>query len=158
MHLGVKKGHYQNLLERTYQALIIQYLALDENVIENSLFGFWKGADIQQVIWGGERSNMLFSAEACNTELPTPNLFCSFILLPQKRLHLAARDVFQYYNRLRVPSFLISFFGLLSVASTSVNTNLRCAFVVPCFTCLPMGASFAVAVGKAVTQAVLIRE
>lgn len=67
-------------------------------------------------------------------------------------------DVLQHYNRLRAESFFIPLLGLPSVKSSLLRRDLQRHYVVHCFLCRPMGASFAVALAQAVKQAMTTRK
>lgn len=60
--LVVKSCHYGKILEKISISYIIEYLPLEEGVIEISLFGFRKTiGKIQNLILGGKHSNLLFT-------------------------------------------------------------------------------------------------
>lgn len=135
---------------------MIEFREPGSGVVENSLFGVWKVfGKSQRVIWGGNRSNLLFRPEASKVELPTPDIISTFRLPPGRGLFLSGCDVRQFYNKIRAPAFLIPYLGLPRVPSDLVETSLTSRFVVPCLRCIPMGATFAVAIAQAVSTAVV---
>ena len=75
-HLGVKKGHYSDIVNKLSSTGMVVFLEPGEKVFENSLFGVWKEVGTsQRLIWGGNRSNLLFNQVASYVELPTPDMF-----------------------------------------------------------------------------------
>ena len=156
IHLGVKRGHYVPLLKRMELSGMITYLPSDGTAIENSIFGVWKVVgESQRLIWAGNRSNPLFSEAASEVELPTPDLLSSLQLGASSPLHLASCDVSQFYNRLRAPDFLIPFLGLPRVRAADVQSPASTNYVVPCLLCIPMGATFAVALAQKASLAII---
>lgn len=152
VHIGVKTGHYAQLLERMYRAGMVEFREPSSDVIENSIFGVWKVNGVSQlVIWAGNRSNQLFNVEASEVELPTPDLISSFRVPDGEELHIGGCDISQFYNRLRAPDFLVPYLGLPRIRSALVKSKHSSRYVVPCLRCIPMGATFAVALAQRVS-------
>ena len=145
IHLGVKPGQYPKLLSKMVSADMIEFRTLYNSIVENSIFGVWKiPGKSQRVIWGGERANMLFNPDARSVELPTPDIVSSLRLEQGDQLYLSSCDISQFFNRLKVPEFLIPYLGLPRVKASEVGIDQK-GYVVPCLRCVPMGASFSVA-------------
>lgn len=66
-------------------------------------------------------------------------------------------DISQFYNWLNALAFLILLLVLRRVLSQFVDTGIKTGYVVPCLTCVPMGAYFEVALAQAVSGAALRR-
>lgn len=111
----------------------------------------------QRLIWGGDRSNLIFIPEASGVELPSPDLLCSLHLPAGARLFLSGCDISQYYNRLRAPEFLAPFLGLPHIFSSALGILTQHEYVVPCLRCIPMGASFAVNIAQRATLSIMKR-
>ena len=114
---------------------------LSDKVAENSVFGVWKEFHVsQRLIWGGNRSKFLLKPEKSSVQLPSHDVLCSLRLLSGQQLYISGCDISQYHNRLRAPSFLIYFLGLPCVRASDLGISSGVEFVVPCLTCIPMGA------------------
>lgn len=158
IHLGVKHGHYGRLLQRIASSNMITFLEPASPVIENSFFGVWKVVGkIQRVIWGGNRANPLFRREASAVELPTPDLLAGLELPVGKSLHFASCNVSQHYNRLRAPKFLIPFLDLPRIRASHLGLASKSGYLVPRLQCIPMGATFAVALAQKLSIAIIHR-
>ena len=73
---------------------MVRFIPAGPGVIDNSVFSVWKEPNVsQRLIWGGNRSNLLFNPDASHIELPSPDLLCSLQLPPGGRLHLASCDI-----------------------------------------------------------------
>lgn len=158
IYRGVKPGHYPRLIHRLLAANMIKLYPSSDEVIENSIFGVWKEAGVsQRLIWAGNRSNMLFNEELSSFELPSPDIVGSMFIDDDKHLHMAGCDISQYYNRLRAPPELITFLGMPKIKAETLGLFQFSGDVTPYLTCIPMGATFSVALAQAVSTAVLKR-
>lgn len=137
---------------------MVTLLEPSDTVIENSVFGVWKKLNIsRRLIWACNRSNQLFRDEASFVELPTPDIVASTFLEENQQFHLAGCEISQYYNRLKAPSDIIPFPALRRLSASSINMRSASGSLVPCLTCIPMGATFPVAVAQSVTKKGLAR-
>lgn len=137
---------------------MVTFLPPSPGVVENSVFGVLKEPHVSQIlIWGKDRSILLFNPEASSVALPSPDLLCSLRLPPGSRLYLSGCDISQYYNRLRAPDFLVPFLGMPRVRSAALGLSPPHEVLVPCLRCIPMGASFAVNLAQRATLAILQR-
>lgn len=135
---------------------MVELLNSDDFVIENSIFGVWKNVVIShRLIWAGNRSNLLFRQEASSVELPTPDLISSMFVDQGEELFVSGCDLSQYYNRLRAPSEMVPLLGFPRLKAALLGMTTPSGYITPCLTCIPMGASFAVALAQRVTTAVL---
>lgn len=158
IYLGVKPKQYPRLIHKLLAANMVILQPSGDGVIENSIFGVWKDSGVsQRLIWAGNRSNMLFNDELSAVELPSPDVVCSLFLDKDKELHMAGCDISQYYNRLRAPKELVPLLGLPKIDASRLGLPQFSGSLTPCLTCIPMGATFSVALAQAVTSAVLKR-
>lgn len=156
IYKDVKENHYPTLVKKLVSAKMLTLLESDDDVIENSVFRVWKEqGKSQRLIWSGNRSNLLFNNSASAVELPIPDVICSLFLEPSKELCVAGCDILQYYNRLRAPQELIPLLGLPKIRAGLLGVSFKSGFVTLCLTCVPMGATFSVALAQAVTCAAL---
>lgn len=152
----VKPNQYPTLVKRLVEANMVQLLNSDDSVMENSVFGVWKTAGVsQRLIWAGNRSNLLFRKEASSVELPTPDIVSSLFLDEGSELHISGCDLSQYHNRLRAPPELVPLLWFPRLEAKLLGLSSPSGILTPCLSCIPMGASFAVAIAQRVTSSVL---
>lgn len=82
----------------------------------------------------------------------------SLRLAPGEKLYIGGTDISQFYNRLKAPAFPIPLLGLPKIKAGEVGASpLESEYVVPCLTCIPMGATFAVSLAQRVSIGILDR-
>lgn len=155
VYKGVKPNHYPRLIKKLLAAKMVTLNPTGEDIMENSIFGVSKQPGVsQRLIWAGNRSNLFFNESLSGVELPSPDMVSSLFLPDVHQLRIEGCDISQYYNRLRAPPEVIPFLGLPSIKAEAIGLP-NPGRVTPCLTCVPIGATFLVALWQAVTVAVL---
>lgn len=155
----VVQGQYPQLVKNLLDARMVTLRPSSDEVIENTIFGVWKEPQkSQRLIWAGNRSNLLFNPAASAVQLPTPDIIGSLYIKEWQDFCVAGCDISQYYNRLQAPPNLIPLLGMPKLPAAELGLVSDSEYVTPCLTCVPMGATFSVALAQAVSSAALRQE
>lgn len=155
----VKPTHYARLIRKLLAAKMGTLRPAAVDTIENTIFGVWKEPGVsQRLLWTGKRSNLLLNESLGAVELPSADIVSSLSLADEQKLRIGGCDISQYYNRLKAPHEIIRFLGLPTISAKSLELPGKSGRVTRCLTCVPMGATFLVAIGEVVTTAGLVRK
>jgi hypothetical protein len=129
---------------------------------QNGLFGIWKDLP-------GGPIRLILDARPCNecftpcppVALPHPSRLGELSLAPHESLWIGGLDLENYYHHLRVPDWMVPYFGLPAVRVADLGLDdaalsklglTRQSKVYPAMLTLPMGFSHAVPLAQAVHE------
>lgn len=108
--------------------------------VVNGVFGVRKDEHSLRLIIDARPANAAF-IEPPHIDLPTPDLF-AHLQASDQPLFVAKVDLDNFYHRLRIPQWMVPYFGLPPVPAAAFG--LTGDVVYPCCTTLPMGFSHSV--------------
>ena len=144
---GVKQGKYRELIEKLVSNGMVEVRREKPKVI-NGVFGVPK-QEQQRLIIDARNANEHF-IEPDDPNLPNPGVFTGLQLAADKTLFCAKSDLDNFYHRLRLPSWLTTYFGLPPI---TVNGEERYPVVLT----MPMGWSHSVYVAQKIHEELLRR-
>lgn len=163
--MGVPRSEYVSLVQRLLRLGMVSLLPDVECV--NGVFGVWKDAP-------GGAIRLILDARPCNhffvqcptVDLPHPCRLSEVVLRSMDALWVSGIDLSNYYHHLRVPTWMVRYFGLPRVRvadldlSASELGDLSLSphdLLFPAFVTLPMGFSHAVSLAQQVHETLLVR-
>lgn len=105
-----------------------------------------------RLIWGVQRSNLFFWKYYSAVDHPRSYLLPIRYISTGSKLYRSGCDIYQFYNRLRVPKFMITFLVFPRVRAQKLNSNIPARYFVHCLHCVSMGATFYVSLAQADTK------
>ena len=143
----VREGHYPRLARKMFDIGMVHFSEFEPDVVCGA-FAVPKSDGSQRLIIDARRANVVFQ-DPPRVFLPTPDILSS--LEASGPVRSATADRSDYYHSILLPEPFWSLFGLPAVSPAEIG--LEHVFpgvdrVWPCIKTLPMGWSWAVAVGQ----------
>jgi hypothetical protein len=150
-------AEYLQLVQRMRASGMLAFTR--QPVVVNGLFAVAKGPDSQRLIIDARPANALFKDPA-KVVLPTPDLLTKLQSDGSRPLHVAKRDLDNYYHRLRLPEWMQPYFALPAVRAGDISAEVAAAhgadtMIYPCCATLPMGWSHSVYLAQQVHEHIL---
>jgi hypothetical protein len=146
-------SQYIALLKRMAAAGMISYTT--QPIVVNGLFATPKGDGKLRLIIDARPANSVF-VDPPPVVLPTPDLLSKLEVPSGCNLFVAKVDLENFYHRIRLPSWMWSYFALPPVKAGEMGLDCDASISVwPCCTTLPMGWAHAVLLAQTVHENVL---
>ena len=143
------RGEYERLVKRLMALDMVTFR--DSVRAVNGIFGVPKDDGQVRVIIDARPANRFFRP-APHTPLPTPDLMARLRAHNKVAFYVGKSDLSNFYHNLRLPEWLIEYFGLPAVHSADIGLPGPDRLVHPCCLTLPMGWAHSVHVGQAVHE------
>lgn len=148
------RQEYIDLIRRLLQ---LDMVRLESSVhVVNGLFAVPKDQDSLRLIIDARPANAIFD-EPPPVQLPTPDLLAQLQVSSFDTVFAAKVDLDNFYHRLRLPDWMVKYFGLPSLHSSELGLAGD-QLLYPCCTTLPMGWSHSVFVAQSIHEHLLDSE